>query len=237
MTFVTSKAQVLKGYVYDEESAVKRVSVINQTQKILALTDERGQFEINAMLFDSIAIISSFHEIVSFRVDSSSLSSVQTYHLKSSLNQLDEVIVTADSKKKFRLKKFNASIRQQILNDIKNNPGKYSVNSSQYGLDLVQLFGLISSLFKKKKTKESVVYAQPYDLDSLFNKSRFFNHNLLHSALGIKDEHEFLFFEYCTARGISSSLLDDRLQLELLDSLVIRSKEFKSIVQKSKKND
>ena len=234
LSVLATEAQVLEGIIYDETTAVKQVSVINKTQNILVVTNEYGQFKINAHPFDSIAVVSPLHQPLAFKVIKEHFKTTQTYHLISMVNELDEVLVSADKTEEFDLSAYNSSLRQQIRNDMKNNPGQYALHYSRYGLDFARLFGLIASLLKKDKAGEPITYADSYDLHSLFQDNSFFNQELLVSNLGIKKDHSFLFFEYCAAKGLETALLKDESKLELLDSLVIRSNEFKLILDKTK---
>lgn len=231
---LATEAQILEGIIYDETTAVKQASVINKTQNILVVTNEYGQFKIEAHPYDSIAIVSPLHQSLAFKVIKKHFNTTQTYHLISIVNELDEVLVSADKAVEFDLSTYNSSLRQQIRNDMKNNPGQYVLHYSQYGLDFTRLFGLIASLLKKNKADEPISYVDSYDLHSLFQDNSFFNQELLVSNLGINKDHSFLFFEYCAAKGLETALLKEDSKLELLDSLVHRSNEFKLILDKTK---
>lgn len=160
------------------------------------------------------------------------------FQLKSVINELDEVVIADRRKKKFNVGEYNKSLQSQIQEDIINNPGLYGGAASKYGLDFVALFGLVKSLFRKKGAREpEIIYMTSYDLKQLFDSSNFFSKTILNSSLGIDTEHSFLFYEYCTARGLNKTLLLKERELELLDSLVIRSTEFKDFLKEAKKNE
>jgi hypothetical protein len=58
---LVSNAQTINGFVYDHETTVKGVKLLNTTQNILAYSDDKGQFKIEARLKDTLIINSYFH--------------------------------------------------------------------------------------------------------------------------------------------------------------------------------
>ena len=87
-------------------------------------------------------------------------------------------------------------------------------------------------LFKRKKPKTDIYVSITYKtLDSLFNKSTFFTKNLLIKDLNIPEDNTKLFLDFCAAKGISSALLKDEKQVELLEEFVLNSQLFLMLLE------
>jgi hypothetical protein len=215
---------------------MKGCKVLNFTQNILKYSDDTGYFEISAAIGDSVAISSMFHKTLKFKVDSSHFSDENVFELTAVVNQLDEVLITETTEKEYNNVEFNKNLKSIIAEDIKKNPHLYGNNAAQYGLDFVYLYQLVAKLFKKKKTYEEPALEYS-NLTELFNNSTLFNENLLVEGMGISKEHKFLFLEYCSIRRIDSSLARKEREIELLDTLMVRSFEFKKLLGQSVKKD
>ena len=130
-----------------------------------------------------------------------------------------------------------SQIKNQISEDIKKNPIQYQATPSG-NMDFIAIIGMIGKLFKSKKSKETPIIPITYkDFDSLFKTSHFFNEALLTLDLNIPKEYHALFFDYCDAKEIDSKLLAKNKQVDLLEELVISSREFQKIIEGSKKDN
>ncbi len=106
------------------------------------------------------------------------------------------------------------------------------------GNDFVAIAKMIGRLFKKNKSiVEPVIPITYKELNSLFEKDRFFNETLLALDLNIPKEYQTLFFDYCDAKEIDSKLLNKNKQVDLLEELVICSQGFQKIIEESKKDN
>ena len=63
-------------------------------------------------------------------------------------------------------------------------------------------------------------------MDSLFDKSSFFNKRLLAEGLNIPEDKTNLFYEFCAAKQVSSELLKDKKKMQFLEYLVLNSQLF-----------
>lgn len=57
-----AKAQTLKGKIYDTNSTVKNIKIFNTTQKRFTVSNEDGDFNIEAKVNDTIAFESLFYD-------------------------------------------------------------------------------------------------------------------------------------------------------------------------------
>ena len=63
-------------------------------------------------------------------------------------------------------------------------------------------------------------------MDSLFDKSAFFNKQLITENLKIPADKAHLFYDFCEAKQLSSALLKDEKKMQLLEQLVLNSQLF-----------
>lgn len=229
-------AQVVNGKVYDAESTVKGVRVLNITQKILTTTNDLGEFKLNANVNDTIYFQSLFHKPKYVIVNKDYFESLYVFELKKAVNELDEVLLKDQPKAKvFEEEAFNISLNEVIEVDKKKEPQKYTP-PPKYGADLIQLVGLVGKLFKKKKKDgpKTISYNQ---FVKLFETNTFFNQKLLTEELKINKELQSLYFEFCESKNIEEYLLNYKSRVELLDLFVKYSEEFLILVEISKDQD
>lgn len=230
------QSQKLKGYVYDEDASVKGCTILNVTSSAKTYTDNLGYFELLAAEGDSLVFSSLFHSKLTVVLDKTHFLENQVFVLKSVVNQLDEVLLTDTQNKRYNTHEFNTKLSSIIQEDIKRNSHLYGINASQYGVDFVYLYKLVAGLFKKKPTyKESPLNYN--NLKELFESSGFFTEDLLTESMGIAKDQKFLFLEFCSLRRIDSSLARKEREMELLDTLMLRSIEFKQILSEATKKD
>lgn len=232
--FIT--AQTINGIVYDAESTVKGVRVLNITQKILTATDTKGEFKIKAKVSDTIFFESLFHKPKYVVVSKDYFESVYVFELTKAVNELDEVLLKDKPKtKEFEEEAFNKSLNEIIALDKKKDPVKYTP-APKYGADIFQIVGLVGKLFKKKKipVPKKISYNQ---LVKLFETNTFFTQNILVNDLKIQKELQSLYFEFCESKEIEERFLNYKSRVELLDLFVQYSEEFLLLVEMAKDKD
>ncbi|MCC1483622.1 hypothetical protein [Winogradskyella immobilis] len=226
-------SQTVNGIVYDAESTVKGIKVLNITQKILTSTNDKGEFQLKAKIKDTIFFESLFHEPKYVIVNKDYFESTYVFEVKKAVNELGEVVVKNQPKtKEFEEESFNRTLKDVIELDKKKEPQKYTA-APKYGADLVQLIGLVGKLFKKKKVPEpkKISYNQ---LVKLFETNTFFNQNLLVNDLKIEKELQPLYFEFCEAKEIEERLLNYNSRVQLLDLFIKYSDEFLLVIEMAK---
>lgn len=219
-------AQTLQGKVYDEKGTVKNIKVFNKTQNSVTFTNEEGNFSMEAKVKDSIAFESLFYHKQTVVLKTFHFEGRAVFELKEIRTELDEVEVKSNPEQPvFEEKTYNADLQNIIKEDIKRNPGLYKPVGATYGVDFVYLIGMVAKLFKRKKAPnyQPITYTQ---IDSLFEKSTFFNKQLLTENLKIPEDHIYLFFDFCDAKQMSSELLKDENKMQLLEELVLNSQLF-----------
>ena len=221
-------AQTLNGKVYDAKGVVKNIKVFNNTQNRVTLTNTDGNFSISAKVNDSISFESLFYHKKTVVLQSIHFEGTAVFELKEILTELDEVEVKAEPEQPvFEVVTYNIDLQNILKEDIKNNPHLYKPAGATSGVDFVYLIGAVVKLFKKNKIKTPIYQPITYtQMDSLFDKSSFFNIQLITENLKIPEDKKYLFYDFCEAKQISSELLKDENKIQLLEELVLNSQLF-----------
>ena len=141
---------------------------------------------------------------------------------------MKDVELIRREEKVFDAENLKKDLNTQIANDILNR--RYYYEPTPNGnANLLALPGLIISLFTKKNKKTEINYLSSEDLKKLFNEDRFFSEKLLSEELRINKQDQYLFFEYCAAKNIDSSLVTNSRDMELLELLLSYSSEFNQL--------
>ncbi|WP_179007686.1 hypothetical protein [Winogradskyella forsetii] len=218
----------MNGKVYDANGTAKNIKVYNETQKQLTVTNEEGDFSMSAKVNDTLLFDSIFYHPKAIVLKDFHFEGTAVFELKEILTELDEVEVRAEPEQPiFEVESYNVDLQNMIQEDIKNHPEKYAPPGATAGVDIIYLIGAVVKLFKKNKpeipTYQTITYTQ---MDSLFNKSSFFNKQLMTENLKIPEDKVYLFYDFCEAKYISSELLKEENKMQLLETLVLNSQLF-----------
>ncbi|WP_179335517.1 hypothetical protein [Winogradskyella costae] len=222
-------SQTLNGKVYDASGTVKNVKVFNKTQNRITITNNNGQFSLEAKVTDTISIESVFYHPKTVALQAYHFDGTAVFEIKEILTELDEVEIKAEPEQPvFVEETYNTELKNLIQEDIKNHPEKYKPEVESYGPDLFAIIDLVANLLKKKDkyiatTYQPITYTQ---MDSLFSTSSFFNTQLLTDNLKIPEGRKHLFFDYCDAKKISSEMLKEENKMQFLEELVVSSQLF-----------
>ena len=227
-------AQTINGKVYDQTTTVKGALVVNMSQNIMTYTNDEGDFSIEAQVQDTLYVSSLFHTKTLIEIEKRHFEDILIIEVKKAINELDEILLRDQRKKKFDSIQMETQVVSQIKEDMKQNPHLYTKASTNGNMNFIAIANLIASIFKSKKSKKEPVVMLTYtDLEVLFSKDRFFTEKLLTFDLNIPKEYQSLFFEFCDAKGINSKLLAKNKQVELLEILVTYSAEFQNHITKN----
>lgn len=223
---ITMFSQTINGKVYDNESTVKGIKVYNLSQKIVTYTNNDGDFEISAVVNDTLLFESLFHYSKMAQLKESDFEDVVVFELRKSVNALGEVFIS-DNEEEFNPLEYTQEAERAFKRDMKNNLQLY-VNKSEYdkGINFKKLFKSIGKLLKNKNKPKPVEFIEYEDLDSLFKNDKLFNLKLLNQDLNIPEEYAHLFLDYCETKYLDKTLISEANKVILLDSMVNASKEF-----------
>ncbi|MCB0399975.1 MAG: hypothetical protein KDD26_10220 [Winogradskyella sp.] len=209
------------------------MKVLNKTQNILTVTNQDGDFNIEAKVNDTISFQSIFYHPLEVIVKQYHLDDITVFEVEEIVSELDEVEIQSEPEQPvFEEETYNQDLHNLIKEDMKRNPHLYRPENAQYGGNILGIISLVVKLLKKKN-KEKNKYKPPTykpitykQMDSLFATSSFFNKRLATENLKIPEDKAKLFYDFCSAKGISSELLKDENKMMLLEELVVNSQLF-----------
>jgi len=225
-----SFSQEIKGIVYDAESSVRGVKVLNITKQIVTATNDNGEFTLEADVSDTLSFQSVFYKSVLVVVKPEYFEGTYVFELQKIINELEAVKIKNKPKEKlFGEKAFNANLKAVLATDKKTAPQKYTP-APKYGLDFIRVAKFVGKLFKKnKKPIPNTLKYNQYKL--LFAENNFFTKKMLTEDLKIPEQYHSLFFEFLEEKAISESKLNYDKRLQLLDDFTLHSQEFLIIVE------
>lgn len=227
----TIYSQNVQGIIYDSESKLKDIKVTNLSKRITTYSDDAGNFSLPATVNDTLVFYSLFYEQKRKIIAKDDFESKMVVELKKIMNDLGEVVLTDRSKtKEFDAEVYSTDLKNQIAEDIKNNPHLYTPTPSG-GLNFVAVASLIFKLFKKDKVKPEVIEPLNYkQFEELFAKDEFLNDKFLVNELQIPLDYKPLFFDYLDAQNINGTFINDDKKMLLLEELFKHSKGFKAFL-------
>lgn len=224
-----SDRKPLHGQVVNDSIQLENGSVYNINSKKRTFISPDGFFDLLAkekdtLLFSGFAFKSK--TIVLSEKDFTA--TLLTVKLQAFTNQLEEVIV---SKKRnvgpvFDLK---AIADMKFFDDEKSSPKNRLMppdGSIENGVNFVRLFSDIVGLIKgKQKTEKEVVS----DENFIEVTKQAIKHVFFTNTLKLKEDEIGLFLIFCENDSKSRKLLKPESEFELIDFLITKSKEFKSL--------
>ncbi|MBO3098570.1 peptidase associated/transthyretin-like domain-containing protein [Gelidibacter pelagius] len=231
-------SQNITGTLYDAEAPISGAKIMNITSKSITSTDGNGNFKIYAQINDTLIFSSLFHHTNQLMVTESHLMDTPVFELRKMVNELDEVeIQGAITSKEMNEETASKTLNQQFQNDIKKHGYKYKKPNTG-PLDLMAIGESIIKLFKRKtprefETVETTITSD--DFDTLFKSDKFFNDQFLVLNLNITKDYKHLYFAYCESKEMSSSLLQSKNRIYLVDKFLEYSEEFREILKESQK--
>lgn len=240
ITITFTHSQSVKGIIYESETSAKRVLISNKTQNIRTYSDNEGFFTITAKVNDTLVFGSLFHENKSMILKLEHFQETMVIELNKVVNQLNEVLISNEPvSKEFEAKVYTTKVNNQIKEDIKRRPHLYAPPTSG-NIDFITIAKLIGKLFKRKKPKHETSYLDEKinydDIKALFESDAYFNSDILHNELQIPEDYKYLFYEFCEAKALDKTLLENENNFLLLDAFMTSSKEFLQILEDHKKD-
>lgn len=227
-------SQTVNGIVYGSKAALENIKVTNTTKKILTYTNRDGRFSIRASVNDTLVFTSLFYEEKTKIVTNDFFEDTIVIELKEASNSLDEVVIIDDSKP-FSAENYTTKLKEQIANDIKENPHLYGQSSGgNIGNALVLIGKFIGKLLKNKNKRipEAVNPITIKQLDSLLSSDdKLLNNTFLIKDLKIPLEYKSLFFDYFEAQNIDNNILKEENRLLLIDALYKQSNGFNALLE------
>jgi hypothetical protein len=237
--------EVIRGQIFNAEREVESITVFNKSSNKGAVTDELGFFTIMArpkdtLVFSSVAFSSRIMELTEtdFRLK------VIKIELISFINELDEVIITPNSlsgdlvkdNKNLKVTYLKSDIdvsdaqRMMVENDGYSSPENPAIydGSIKYGMDFIAIGKMVGkAVFGEKEKKPKGVGHQEKIVAEIIKEK--FTYHFFHETLGLKNEEIGLFLNFCESDSKIKTLLVPNKEIELIDFLIEKNKEFKKL--------
>ncbi len=219
---------------------VEGIVVLNKNTDKGTVTNEKGEFKINAGIDDIVEVISVQYERFVVLIDQGVIENRRmAIFLNESVNELEEVVVRPyDLLGNIRVDAKKIKVTPLIKPDLNENligidKWKEGANPTMRnialdkemlvnGLNFVNLFKLVIKSKNKKKDKNAI---PKDDVDTKIREmynDQFFKENL---KIDIENINEFIF--YAEEKGLNASYFKEGKELELLEFLVIQSENYK----------
>ena len=225
-------SQNIQGILYDSEGVVSNFEIWNKTQQLAEKTDERGYFQIEAEIGDSIIFNSMAYEKHILLALPKHFDEQIVVDLKRDINNLNQINLTG-FKKEFDPKKYNKNFGAIIKKDREDHPYQYEKLNPQG--NFLALFGIIYQQFFKKKPSEKIVVKITFDdFKKLFETDNLINERFLKEELKIPGELKNLFFDYLDSLSWNAELLLQENKMNLMQNLYDSSSEY---LQSIRSND
>lgn len=215
------------GKVISGNIPLSNVEIINSTEKSVAKSDDKGEFQINAKLNDEIIIFLTGYLKMNLIVTNEHLNTFNKIILEKNTIELDEVEITKTEK----LKVLNdyKSLKMAKISKQQSQPKVVGVYTGEFqnGIDFVEigsiLINQVSKIFKNKDKSDN-------KLNQVGFRNRIqneFSNDLLVSKLKLKEDEIDLFLSFCELDTKIKSFNDKTSSIELFDFLVTKRLEFK----------
>lgn len=216
---ISQTEKVLNGKVFDQNSTLKGVEVINKTAKTSTRTNELGEFSILVKPQDSLLF---FHKDYFFKRLKITSENIQTNHLVVQMvlkpEELDEVVLH-----NIKFPKVGPADENSIIvpRGPISVPGVYNGTIAN-GADFIAIFNLFRKKGKKPKPK-----FKELDFKNLAEATvplDFFSNDLK-----IKPDEKELFLQFCDADPQAKILTQQKNLLYTMDFLYKKNEEFQKL--------
>lgn len=226
-------AQTITGTIYDDKAIVEGVVVKNLNTKIATLSDEKGQFVMQASVQDSISFYVFTHEEQTIVIQEEKEYTNFVVELTRKINQLDEVVVKKEKEFEFEEKELEASFNKQMKTHQELYPEQYEFNSNpNHNLNFVNIGKRLWKLIAKEKRKPTPFV--PITLEQyigLFKEDRTINDRFLVETVQVPLEFKPLFIDFCVSKNVNSKLLKEKNRFLLIDEFINLGREFQEMLK------
>lgn len=236
------------GKIVVDSDDIEGITVFNTSSNKGTITDENGAFAIEVGLNDRVEFGALQFEDFTVVIDENIMNSRKmTVFLVEQINKLDEVIIlpyglsgnlTIDIES---VKTFNPNMNAlyfgvkhssdyEFPDDIRSKVVNSAMHSQSYtmtnGLNVVNLVGLfVKPLLKSKKQRKGETIESSDDFVTNTIKMNY-SERFINENFGIAQGDIDAFILYMEAGGLDESLLNSGSELELLEFISQKSKEF-----------
>jgi hypothetical protein len=240
--------EVIKGQIISESHVDENVTVFNISSNKGAVSDQFGYFSIYArpkdtLVFSSVVFKSKYLVLdeIDFKVV------IVKVKLEEFINELDEVIVTPKTlsgilekdSKNLKVTDLKEDIDKGNIMNIQVEGDRYSTlrnttmpsdGTIMYGMDFIEIGKMIGKIFKKDKPENKVKFTSNKNFQEAVKDK--FTYHFFTETLGLKKEEIGLFLSFCDTDPSVKNLLAVNKEIDLIDYLISKSKEYKKLPKK-----
>jgi hypothetical protein len=238
--------EIINGQIISEATAIDNVTVFNVSSNKGAVTDKLGFFTMYARPSDTLVFSSViFKSKILVLTENDFKVIVLKIKLEEFINELDEVVVTPSTltgnlekdakniKVTDKQSAFNTSeiADMQMERDFQSTQFNSAMPSDlliPYGMDFIKIGKMVGKLFGKEKSKEKpVVFTSDKNFQAAVKDK--FTYHFFTETLELKHDEIGLFLNYCDADPNVRKLLATNREIDLIDFLISKSKEYKNL--------
>jgi len=220
---------VLHGQVINDSIKVENVIIFNVNANKGTLTTSQGFFNIKArendtLVFSSLLFKSKKIIITAADVKASALK----VKLKTFTNQLAEVVIE-NTKKEKEFGNTQAIVDKKYVDDAQSSPKNTvmaPVNVMENGVDFVRMYKDVLKILRKNNPKKNDFTSSSTFTEVVMNR---INYPFFNKTLEVPDDQIKLFLVFCENDSKSKSLLKSASDFEIMDYLIEKNNEFKTI--------
>ncbi|WP_264566453.1 hypothetical protein [Flavobacterium sp. N3904] len=222
----------LKGILSSDGFLLKNVDVINKTSKKSTITNDKGEFVIEAKANDSLYFYAKEYYIKRLKVTSEDIN--LNYLIVSMLKkpeELEEVVIRRVATSGISWEG-DAKNKQEKRDDLAAQKTASKLNTGVYdgamvnGPDFGRIGGMILGLFIKEK--EPPVEKSP-DIEFAVLAKKTCNEKFYLQTLKLKPDQIELFLQFCDADPKSKTLIKHSNILSMMDFLTNKNIEFQKL--------
>jgi hypothetical protein len=229
LVFSQAPRKMLHGQLVNDSIKVENVIIFNSNARTGTLVKYEGAFVIAARENDTLIFSSLLFKSKKMVVTKDDLEKdVLKIILRAFPNQLAEVLVEKN-KIKSPIKNSQEVVDKKYFDDEKSSPKNAvmpNYNVTENGLNFVRMYKDVLKILKKKNPKKNDFTSKVSFTEVVMNR---INYPFFNSSLKLHDDEIKLFLVFCENDSKATSIIKSSTDFELMDFLVGKNKEFKTI--------
>jgi len=225
----TQLRTVVHGQVLNDSIKVENVIIFNVNANKGALANSQGFFTIKARENDTLVFSSLLFKSKKIIISAADIkASALKVKLRTFTNQLAEVVIE-NTKKEKEFGNTQAIVDKKYMDDAQSSPKNTvmaPVNVIENGVDFVRMYKDVLKILRKNNPKKNDFTSSNSFTEVVMNRM---NYPFFHKTLEVPDDQIKLFLVFCENDSKSKSLLKSASDFEIMDYLIEKNKEFKTI--------
>ena len=229
LVFSQAPRKMLHGQLMNDSIKVENVIIFNSNARTGTIVKYEGAFVIAARENDTLIFSSLLFKSKKVVVTKDDLEKdVLKIILQAFPNQLAEVLVEKN-KIKSPIKNSQEVVDKKYFDDEKSSPKNAvmpNYNVTENGINFVRMYKDVLKILKKKNPKKNDFTSKVSFTEVVMNR---INYPFFNSSLKLHDDEIKLFLVFCENDSKATSIIKSSTDFELMDFLVNKNKEFKTI--------